>query len=101
MSGIGYRQRLTPTGIMGAALGIGGPIVASFIVSDHAARVVTAAGNQYMTAPAFPVAGVAALSIASAVGWILVLVGREYYPVDFKDVCPELPSAAKKSASDG
>ena len=96
MSGIGYRQRLTPTGIMGAALGIGGPIVASFIVSDHAARVVTAAGNQYMT-----VAGVAALSIASAVGWILVLVGREYYPVDFKDVCPELPSAAKKSASDG
>lgn len=88
MNSIGYRQRLTPVGIFGALLGICAPIALGFLLGEYAERVSQAAGNSYMSPPAFPAGFVIALSVAASIGWILVLIGREHYPVDFETVEP-------------
>ena len=99
MGVIGYRQRLTNVGLFGAVVGMVSPLVIGAVIADYTDRIADTAGNPYITwAPAFPAAEVIALSLATSVGWVLVLIGREHYPVEFDEAEPAYRSLAKKKS---
>lgn len=72
--GIRYRQKLTETGWIGAAVGVLGPVINGFVIGNY----IDDLGNRFLD-PAFPTVMVTALSIASLVGWVMILIGRETF----------------------
>lgn len=71
-----YRQRLTGWGWIGACAAVGAPVLLGLIIGNWAGNL----DNQFYV-PRFPAALTMVLSIATTVGWIMLLVGREHYPV--------------------
>lgn len=69
-----FRQRLTVLGWLGVACALGGPIALGFALSDY----VDVLGNRYGAA-GLPAVEALVLSLLSVSGWIMILVGREYY----------------------
>lgn len=85
-----YRQRLTTVGNWGVALALFAPLVASYFIMEYLSYSAEAA---YYKASSVEILarepegkattnGIIALlfSLGSVVGWIMILIGREYYP---------------------
>lgn len=71
-----YRQRLTGWGWIGACAAVGAPVLLGPIIGNWAGNL----GNQFYV-PRFPAVLTMVLGIATTVGWIMLLVGREHYAV--------------------
>lgn len=74
-----YRQRLTQIGYIGLVIGIGAPALAGVLMLEFYEAMLSR--NQFGQMPPSPMLVVAGLMIAALLGWVMVLVGREHYPV--------------------
>ena len=86
-----YRQRLTNVGFIGAILAIGSPLALGLFFSAYLADVdlaLAAAGGEI---PSFPPLLAAACFSLATIGWVMLLMGREYYLVE-KGGSDESPS---------
>lgn len=81
MQPIAYRQRLTQVGYIGLVLGIGGPALSGVLLIEFYEALM--ARSQMAPMPPSPVVVIAGLTVASMIGWVMVLVGREHYPVTY------------------
>ena len=85
-----YRQRLTGAGKLGALIAIAAPIISGVLIGDF---LNTAPYGRGSAVPALFFAAIA------PVGWILVLIGREYYDATV-EAAAEAEQAAKNAAFD-
>lgn len=73
-----YRQRFTEIGYIGVALGIGGPSLSAYLVFlCYSERLVRA---QFGPAPDLQLEAIIIGALAGAIGWVMLLIGREHYP---------------------
>lgn len=81
-----YKQRLTPLGGIGAIAAVVGPVFLGMGAKEYAQLGMEYAANPYITwAPPmnlFIIGGY----FASTVGWIMVIVGREQYIAENKEI---------------
>lgn len=105
-----YRQRLTSVGWWGASFAVAMPIVSVFFYMQYldssyeAARLYgmglgSMADSADGTAMNSAIAGLAS-ALASFAGLIMILIGREHYPVEFSDSRIAETKVAKVSSHD-